>query len=212
MARDRGRGQAAVLLDANDLPSRLAYQRCPALDPNYPVVLGQLGDAEGLLVGQRQRLHCLLLSLDRTFWRNVQVGKGGSPQTAREGVPLRIAAAATRNASRRITAPPLSFVVAGRADRLPRARPRGRLLLQPHGFEGFGTVPVHRPRGDQPVADGCDVHIVSFDLDPVPTPETASIDYDDVLTVRNHLLGRDDDAIKASRKVLQKCLVAARPR
>src|SRR5256714_125540 len=196
----RGRSQIAVLLYAQDLPGGLAHKGRAAVDPDYPVGLGQLGDAEGLLVGQRQRLHCLLLSLDRTFWRNLQVGEGGSPQTAREGVPPRIAAAANRNASRRITAPPLSFVVAGRVDRLPRARPRGHLRLQPHGLEGFGTVPVHRPRGDQPVADGCDVHIVSFDLDPVPTPETASLDYDDILTVRNHLLGRGDDAIKGIKE------------
>src|SRR2546429_9679244 len=84
----------------------------------------------------------LSLSLDRTLWRNLHAGEPGSSQTAREGVPPCIAAAAIRNASRRVTAPPPSFVVASRG--LPPMRRRlGRLLLEPHGFEGpFGGCTV----------------------------------------------------------------------
>src|SRR5437868_15143345 len=76
MARDRGRGQAAVLLDANDLPSRLAYQRCPALDPNYPVVLGQLGHSGALLLAELYGFH-LLSSL--VAWSNAPLRELGPP-------------------------------------------------------------------------------------------------------------------------------------
>jgi hypothetical protein len=52
LAHDRGRGQAVVLLDASDMPGGLAHQRCPALDPDYPIVLGQLGHAGALLLAE----------------------------------------------------------------------------------------------------------------------------------------------------------------
>ena len=70
----RGRGQLAVLLYAQDLPGGLAHKGRAAVDPDYPVVLGQLGDAEGLLVGQRQRVHYLLLSSARDG-----AGEGSAP-------------------------------------------------------------------------------------------------------------------------------------
>src|SRR5207248_1761212 len=38
-----------------------AHQRCPALDPDYPVVLGQLGHAGALLLAELYGFHLLLL-------------------------------------------------------------------------------------------------------------------------------------------------------
>jgi hypothetical protein len=43
------RGQPAIVLDSQDLPSGLARRR-PAVDPDHSVVLGQLGDAPALLL------------------------------------------------------------------------------------------------------------------------------------------------------------------
>src|SRR5213080_4581334 len=57
----RGRGQAAVLLDANDLPGRLAHQGCAVVDPDYAVVLGQLGHAGALLLAELYGFHVLSL-------------------------------------------------------------------------------------------------------------------------------------------------------
>src|ERR1700682_2895533 len=57
LAGDLGPGQAAVRLDAQDLAGGLAYQRCAAVDPDHQVVLGQLGDAEALLLAEPYGLH-----------------------------------------------------------------------------------------------------------------------------------------------------------
>src|SRR5439155_23165172 len=75
----RGRSQVAVLSHAQDLPSGLAHKGCIAVDPDYPVVLGQFGDTEALLVGQRQCLHSVLLSCaplsHPTLWRSLRASE-----------------------------------------------------------------------------------------------------------------------------------------
>src|SRR6266566_6229892 len=69
-----GRGQAAVLLDANDLPGGLARQGCPAVDPDYPVVLGQLGHAGALLLAE---LYCFHLLSSIVGWSTARFGSVG---------------------------------------------------------------------------------------------------------------------------------------
>src|ERR1700730_5271584 len=61
-SRDRGRGHAAVLLDADDLSGGLAHERCPALGPDHPVVLWRFGHAGALLLAELYGFHPLLLT------------------------------------------------------------------------------------------------------------------------------------------------------
>src|SRR5438067_1301816 len=79
LSRDRGRDQVAVLLDAQDLSGGLAYEGCAAVDPDHPVVVGKLGDAEPLLVGQRQCLHSCAPLSHPTVCRTLGAREQGTP-------------------------------------------------------------------------------------------------------------------------------------
>src|SRR5437660_3464999 len=95
LSRDRGRDQVAVLLDAQDLPAGLAYKGCAAVDPDHPVILGQLGDANALLVGQRQCLHSVLLSLIQQCAALWERASRQPPQTAHNAARWRAGAGLT---------------------------------------------------------------------------------------------------------------------
>src|SRR2546426_4645922 len=122
MARDGGRGQAAVLLDANDLPSRLAYKRCPALDPNYPVVLGQLGHAGALLLAELYGFHLLssLVALSTAPLREL----GPRVRLCRDQVRARSRTAMSSTAPKRSGSAPLRTASNGR--RVWRASPKAQ--------------------------------------------------------------------------------------
>src|SRR5262249_35038037 len=73
--------------------------------------------------------------------------------------------------------------------------PRHRLLLQPHGFEGFGVVAVESPSCDAPGAEDHDKHSIRFDLYSVPAAEARSGWHNDGLAAVGVLIHRDCDAL-----------------